>query len=79
MLVDVTELAQEAGFVWPVAVTAGVWALVNDIPARFQGIQDTPRGVLGDFHVTTSYVHRYLVVLRLRRHLVSHTGGSNLL
>ena len=40
VLVDVTELAQEAGFVWPVAVTAGVWALVNDIPARFQGIQD---------------------------------------
>ena len=40
VLVDVTELAQEAGLVWPVAVTAGVWALVNDIPARFEGIQD---------------------------------------
>jgi hypothetical protein len=40
VLVDVTEWAQEAGFVWPVAVTAGVWALINDIPARFDGIQD---------------------------------------
>ena len=40
VLVDVTEIAQEAGFVWPVAVTAGVWALINDIPPRFQGIQD---------------------------------------
>ncbi len=40
VLVDVTEMAREAGFVWPVAITAGVWALINDIPPRFQGIQD---------------------------------------
>ena len=40
VLVDVTEMAEEAGFVWPVAVTAGVWALINSIPPRFQGIQD---------------------------------------
>ena len=40
VLVDVTEMATEAGFVWPVAITAGVWALIHDIPSRFQGIQD---------------------------------------
>ena len=40
VLVDVTEIAKEAGFVWPVAVTAGVWALINSIPPRFEGIQD---------------------------------------
>jgi hypothetical protein len=40
MLVDVSEMAQEAGFRWPVALTAGVWALIEDIPPRFQGIQD---------------------------------------
>jgi len=39
VLVDVSEMAREAGFVWPVAVTAAVWAIVEDIPARFQGIQ----------------------------------------
>jgi hypothetical protein len=40
VLVDVSETAGEAGFRWPVALTAGVWALIEDIPPRFQGIQD---------------------------------------
>ncbi len=40
VLIDVSETAQEAGFRWPVAVTAGVWALIQDIPPRFQGFQD---------------------------------------
>jgi hypothetical protein len=39
-LVDVSETAREAGFRWPVALTAGVWALIEDIPPRFQGFQD---------------------------------------
>ncbi len=29
VLIDVSEMAREAGFVWPVAVTAGVWALIK--------------------------------------------------
>ena len=40
VLVDVTQAASEAGFVFPVAITAGVWADVNDIPEAKQGIQD---------------------------------------
>ena len=40
VLVDVSKTAKEAGFVFPVALTAGVWADVNDIPEAKQGIQD---------------------------------------
>ena len=40
VLVDVSQTANEAGFVFPVAVTAGVWADVNDIPESKRGIQD---------------------------------------
>lgn len=32
VLVDVSEMAQEAGFVLPVAVTAGLWADIQAIP-----------------------------------------------
>ena len=40
VLVDVSETAREAGFNWPVALTSNVWALVEDIPPRLQGIAD---------------------------------------
>ena len=40
VLVDVSEMAQEAGFKVPVAITSAVWADVNDIPKSKQGIQD---------------------------------------
>ncbi len=40
VLVDVTATAREAGFVWPVAVTAAVWALIQEIPPKYQGSQD---------------------------------------
>ena len=39
VLVDVSEMAREAGFVWPVAVTAAVWAVIAAIPSRYRGIQ----------------------------------------
>ena len=32
VLVDVTEMAREAGFSWPFAMTAEVWALIEAIP-----------------------------------------------
>ena len=32
VLVDVSKTAKEAGIKWPVAVTAEVWALIEDIP-----------------------------------------------
>ncbi len=35
VLVDVSDLAREAGFVWPVALTAAVWSIVEDIPRRY--------------------------------------------
>lgn len=39
-LVDVSRIAQEAGFRFPVAVTAAVWADIADIPDSKSGIQD---------------------------------------
>ena len=39
VLHDVSEMAREAGFTWPVAVTAEVLAVVNNIPPNLQGIQ----------------------------------------
>ena len=47
VLIDVSELAREAGFVWPVALTAAVWALVEDIPRRYRAWQ-TVEGRLWD-------------------------------
>lgn len=47
VLVDVTDTAREAGFAVPVALTAGVWADVHDIPDSKRGIQD-PDGRLWD-------------------------------
>ncbi len=40
VLFDVSETAREAGFRWPVAITAGVQSLVEAIPPRLQGIND---------------------------------------
>jgi len=40
VLVDVSKVAREAGFVYPVALTAAVWAMIEDIPERLVGIQD---------------------------------------
>lgn len=40
VLVDVTDTAREAGFKFPVALTAGVWSDVNDIPESKQDSQD---------------------------------------
>ena len=39
VLADVSEMAREAGFVWPVALTAAVWTIVEDIPRRYQAWQ----------------------------------------
>lgn len=32
VLIDVSEMAREAGFIWPVAITQGLWATINNIP-----------------------------------------------
>ena len=36
VLVDVTEMAKEAGFKWPFAMTAEVWTLIENIPEKYQ-------------------------------------------
>ena len=34
MLVDVSGIAREAGFVWPVAITAALWGLIEGVPSH---------------------------------------------
>lgn len=40
VLIDVSEMGEEAGFKIPVAVTESVWGMINNIPPACQGIQD---------------------------------------
>jgi hypothetical protein len=35
LLVDVSETAREVGIIWPVAVTADVWGLIEQLPAQY--------------------------------------------
>jgi hypothetical protein len=46
VLVDVSELASEAGFCWPVAVTAEVWGIIQTIPEKHR--HEDPTGRLWD-------------------------------
>ena len=46
VLIDVTEQAKEAGFKWPFAMTAEVWALIEDILEKY-GYEDV-KGRLWD-------------------------------
>ena len=41
VLIDVSEMAREAGFIWPVAITQGLWATINNIPKSksYQDVQ----------------------------------------
>lgn len=41
VLVDVSEMAREAGFIWPVAITQELWATINNIPKSksYQDVQ----------------------------------------
>lgn len=40
VLVDVTETAREAGFVYPVALTCGAWSECVTVPEEVEGSQD---------------------------------------
>jgi hypothetical protein len=35
VLVDVSKTAREAGFLWPFAMTAEVWGMIENIPRRY--------------------------------------------
>jgi hypothetical protein len=62
VLVDVSDLAREAGFKIPVAVTAGVWAECVAVPTGVTG-QDTA-GRLWD-------------VLNMLRHAIAKSSGGD--
>ena len=55
-LIDVTELAREAGIRYPVALTATVWAEYVEVPAGVEG-QDQ-KGRLWDILVVLAYAAR---------------------
>jgi len=55
-LVDVTQLAKEAGFKWPVAITQKLHAILNNIPEK-HGHQDYT-GRLWDVLSTASFYAR---------------------
>ena len=48
VLFDVRETAREAGFRAPVALTAGVWAGVNNLSGRYVSAEHSPEGRLWD-------------------------------
>jgi hypothetical protein len=45
VLVGVTDVAKEAGFKWPVAVTSAVWAMIENLP---KNSMDSPTARLWD-------------------------------
>jgi hypothetical protein len=63
-LVDVSPMAAEAGFVWPVAVTQQLWGDIHALPEPLQGIAD-PAGRLWD-------------VLWMARHAIQSNPGGGL-
>lgn len=63
VLIDVSERAKEAGFRFPVAVTAALWGDIEAIPESYQGIQDV-EGRLWD-------------VLWMGRIAVQHSKGDS--
>ena len=62
VLVDVSEVAREAGYKIPVAVTAGVWAECVEVPRGVTGQDETGR--LWD-------------VLMMLRHAIAKSGEGN--
>ena len=64
VLVDVSEVAQEAGFLWPVALTQAAWATIEAVPLKLQGLQEV-QGRLWD-------------TLYTLRHLAARHGGQEI-
>ena len=62
VLVDVSKTAKEAGIKWPVALTAEVWALIEDIP---------------DSHAHEDIQGRLWDVLWMARHAMSNAEGPS--
>ena len=58
VLFDVTETAREAGFKVPVALTARVWADVNDLSGRYVSAGQSPEGRLWDLIFMAAHAAR---------------------
>lgn len=58
VLVDATETAREAGFRIPVALTANVWADVNDLSGRHVSVGQSPEGRLWDLLFVAAHAAR---------------------
>jgi hypothetical protein len=58
VLVDATETAQEAGFRVPVALTANVWADINDLSGRHVSRGQSPEGRLWDLLFMAAHAAR---------------------
>ena len=58
VLFDVTETAREAGFKVPVALTARVWADVNDLSGRYVCAGQSPEGRLWDLLFMAAHAAR---------------------
>lgn len=58
VLFDVTETAREAGFRAPVALTASVWAGVNNLSGRYVSAEHSPEGRLWDLLFMAAHAAR---------------------
>jgi hypothetical protein len=58
VLFDVRETAREAGFRVPVALTASVWADVNDLSGRYVSAGQSPEGRLWDLLFMAAHAAR---------------------
>ncbi len=75
VLVDVSEMAQQVGFVYPTAVSANLWDDIETIPEEFAGLE-TPEGRLWDVLYMAWIAIRQSKVdgSELRYHLALHTS-----
>lgn len=69
----VTDLAREAGFVWPVAVTAAVWAKIQAIPPS-QSHQDVTGRLWDVLYMASLAARRSSLSQGLLYRLIMHVG-----
>lgn len=78
VLTDVSAAARVAGFKWPVAVTAGVVAAINNIPPSLKGIQDVTGRLWDVLFMARMAVRRGSIETIYRLHMDRNEGGKRL-
>ncbi|MCA9366757.1 hypothetical protein KC887_00630 [Candidatus Kaiserbacteria bacterium] len=73
LLVEVTETAREAGFNWPVALTAEVWADIQAIPAS-QSHQDVSGRLWDVLSMLFFAIRRHKDAQRIDYSIIMHVG-----